>query len=194
MKKLNLYIACLLFSLNFNIAASSPKRSQDPQDYLEGHFIYPRHRRENRNRTQYYQEIIIPLARQEISPLHNCIPLDIFLNHNAKYLKPWNFPVASQRHIDRCYSSELNTRLKEEYTCAQQISIVLAQQYLEDLKFLQFIKHTKEFKSPEVKPRYIFPGLDERPQINPFGAIGPKSKKSPTTIANGRFSPINFQN
>ncbi len=195
MKKLNLLIIGMLLSCTLEISASFKKTSENPDDYLEGHYIYPRHLiicyREREDKI-LDQGVHYPRARQKLSPLNKKNPDSFYWHNNAKNLKPHHFPAVSQGHIDRCWSSELNNNIQEEYKRAQYRDVELAKQYLQELQELQFIKRLTTLRN-NSKKKYPCPGLHERPQVNPCGPIGPmtpmtpksnSSLKSPTAIAN----------
>ena len=193
MKKLKLLIIGILLSCSLDISASFKKYSQNPDDYLEGHYIYPRNLitcHKGREDKVFDQGVHYPRARQEISPLNMSRADSFFWHNNAKNIEPQHFPAASQGFIAYCWSSQLNNCIQEEYKQAQYKNIELAKQYKNDLQDLQFIKRIKMIG---YRTKYACPGLHERPQVNPYGPIGgmipmtAKSKsslKSPTGIAN----------
>ncbi len=191
MKKLNLFTVCMLLSLNFDIAASFV--SKNPNDYLEGHYIYPRYLKQQRKLND--QTIVVLLARQKVesinTPNHT---LHSFWAKNAHTLKYHHFPVEYYNSLNICLASELNSVLHQEYKQAQERDFMQADQYLHDLQKYQFIKTRSEMQSTSPKKTYDLPFLQELPKVNPFGVIGPKSITSPTTITGHRFSRSNSMN
>ena len=181
MKKLHLFIIGILLNCSFDASASSQKESQNPNDYLDGHYIYPRHFKRG-NQSINVQQIVCLLPRTQIAPLAKNKEDSFYWHSNAKYLKPQHFPASTQGHLAYCWSSELNYQLKNNYRKAQELDLDLAEQYKRDLQDLQFIKKA-QFKN--YRDHHKFPSLSERPKINPYGAIGQKyqySLNSPTGI------------
>ncbi len=185
MNKFNIFTIIMLLNLNINITASWKHVSQDPQEYLDGHYIYQRYAK-RRNYTQD-QVVIYPLPRHEISQLESTVPYNTFWACHAGVLQDYHFPEKSRGHLTYCFASQLNAKLQEELTKAEERDVRLAKQYIEELQTFQFIKRQKDYNLPQEKQNHKFPGLHERPQINPFGPIGPKSLPSPKGVTDHRL-------
>jgi len=181
-----LFAFSLLLTLNTAITASWQYVSQDPQDYLEGHYVYNRYAK--KNKVLHDQTIIYPLPRQEISELENTLPYHTFWACNAGNLQSYHFPEKSRDCLALCWASQLNAKLQEEFKKAQERDIRFAKQYVKDLQTFQFIKREINWNLPYHRSIDDVPDLNQRPKASPFGPIGPSSLRSPTDVTDPRFN------